>query len=260
VSPAAAGAPLRPYYVCGVQVSPLSPSAAADEITQRAKNNVVTEVHLCNAFTLSLVDGDARLRHALGTAHLNFPDGAPVAWMGRRHGVVGPVRGPQLVRDVARLSAPHGIAHYFFGGAPGIAQQLADVLIHDYPGICVVGVESPPFGDQSVNELRAAGLRMADAGAAIVWVGLGTPRQDYVVPHLAQHSRAVVVPVGAAFDFLTSRVAEAPAFLHGTGLEWIHRLSHEPRRLWRRYLLGNPRFLRSAIAHSVRPDASARQG
>lgn len=241
------------YDVCGVPIAALTPRAAAEGVVEAAAARERLEVHLCNAYTLSLVDRDERLAAALQRAHLNLPDGTPVAWIGRKHGCTAPVRGPALVREVAALGAPLGIAHYFYGGAAGVAQALGERLSADVPGLVVAGAESPPFGEPTPDALDEAAARMTAAGSSVVWVGLGTPRQDYVVPLLADRLEAVVVPVGAAFDFLTGRVKEAPAVLHGSSLEWVHRLASDPRRLWRRYAVGNPRFLLSALRHMRAP-------
>jgi N-acetylglucosaminyldiphosphoundecaprenol N-acetyl-beta-D-mannosaminyltransferase len=110
----------------------------------------------------------------------------------------------------------------------------------------------PPFRDLEPVEVRDLARRIERTSAQIVWIGLGTPRQDYLVPQLAAHLNVPVVPVGAAFDFWAGRIREAPRFLRSSGFEWMHRLASEPRRLWRRYLLGNPRFLFSATRHWFR--------
>ncbi|WP_425474863.1 WecB/TagA/CpsF family glycosyltransferase [Nocardioides cheoyonin] len=209
------------------------------------------EVHLCNAYTLSLVDGDDELRASLQRAHLNLPDGTPVAWLGRSAGTTGPVRGPGLVGDVAKLGVPAGLRHYYFGGKEGVAARMAERLAEHAPGLQVAGTECPPFHALTDEDLDEVADRIRRSNATIVWVGLGTPRQDYVVPRLAQRLNMPIIPVGAAFDFWSGDVAEAPKWLHGTGLEWIHRLLSEPRRLARRYLFGNPRFLSSAARHWI---------
>jgi N-acetylglucosaminyldiphosphoundecaprenol N-acetyl-beta-D-mannosaminyltransferase len=206
-------------------------------------------VHLCNAYTLSLVDRDAALRQALTCSDLNLADGTPVAWFGRRHGMRSPVRGPGLVGDVAQLGTEFGIRHYFYGAGPGVAAQMAERLSNYAPGLDVAGTESPPMRVPDDYELDALAGRLHETQAHLVWIGLGTPKQDYLVPRIAARVPIVAIPVGAAFDFWAGRVYEAPAWLHGTGLEWMHRLASEPRRLWKRYLVGNPRFLISAIRH-----------
>lgn len=241
------------YPVCSIPIAALSPVEAADAIVNAARLGSSFEVHLCNAYTLSLVDTDQELRSALERADLNLPDGTPVARIGRRHGLTGPVRGPALVGDVARRGIPHSLKHYLFGGAESVAEEMALRLADHAPGLRLVGLETPPFRDLTDDDLDEAARRINASGADIVWVGLGTPKQDYLVPRLAARVAAAVVPVGAAFDFWAGTVDEAPPWLHGSGLEWMHRLTSEPRRLWRRYLIGNPRFLLSAARHHLSP-------
>lgn len=240
------------YNVCGTRIAAMRPSEAAELLVRAAQSSQPFQVHLCNAYTLSLVDDDLDLRAALDESDLNLPDGTPVAWFGRRSGTRGPVRGPGLVGDVALLGVAAGVRHYFYGGKDGVARATAEGLRRHAPGIQIAGVESPPFTaltDEDLDELEG---RVTASGANILWVGLGTPRQDYVIPRLAKRVSMPIVPVGAAFDFWAGTVEEAPQWLHGSGLEWVHRLTREPRRLWKRYLLGNPRFVASAMKHRLR--------
>ena len=251
----AGGAWLHPltYDVCGVPIAAITREGAAATIVAAALAGASYAVHLCNAYTLSLAGVDPSLTQALLEADLNLPDGTPVAWLGRRFGTEGPVRGPSLVGDVARVGLESGVRHYFYGGAPGVAELVATRLRAHAPGLAVVGVETPPYRDLNELELDLLASRIEESGATLVWVGIGTPRQDYLVPRLAMRVAAVVVPIGAAFDFWSGRVPEAPAILHGSGAEWAYRFSREPRRLWRRYLVGNPRFLLSVAKHQWQP-------
>lgn len=237
------------YRVCGVPIAALDTERAAQLVLRHAAERSPLEVHLCNAYTLSLVDQDSHLRAALLRADLNLPDGTPVAWLGRGRGVNKPVRGPALLRAVARAGVESGLRHYFYGGVAGLAEELGVKLRTLEAGLAVAGAESPPFGDLLHSDIEAAAARIVGSEASLVWVGLGTPRQDYVVPLLSERVSIPVVPVGAAFDFLTGRVQEAPGMLHGSGLEWVYRLATEPQRLGRRYLFGNPRFVASAVRH-----------
>jgi N-acetylglucosaminyldiphosphoundecaprenol N-acetyl-beta-D-mannosaminyltransferase len=248
VSAPAAVSGLRRYDVCSVPIADLDSTAAAELIVGHAVTRTSCQVHLCNAYTLSLVDRDRLLRDALHAADLNLPDGTPVAWMGRGTTQGGPVRGPGLVGAVA--TAGLGVArHYLWGGKDGVADGMAEGLQAAVPGVEIVGTETPPFRTITDEDLFDLATRVRASGANILWVGLGTPRQDYVVHRLAPLLDMPIVPVGAAFDFWSGAVAEAPEFLHGSGFEWMYRLSREPRRLWRRYLIGNPQFLLSAWRH-----------
>jgi N-acetylglucosaminyldiphosphoundecaprenol N-acetyl-beta-D-mannosaminyltransferase len=233
-----------------VPIAALTPQAAAETVVRHALSGGPFQVHLCNAYTLSLVDSDAALRSSLQTADANLPDGAPVAWLGRVVGTTLSVRGPGLVGDVARLGVDLKLRHFIYGGAPGVARKMAERLCAHAPGVDIVGIESPPYRELDADELDQLAARINATGAQVVWVGLGTPRQDYLVPKLAVRVPATIVPVGAAFDFWAGTVQEAPRALHGSGLEWMYRFYKEPRRLWRRYLIGNPRFVASAVRHA----------
>jgi N-acetylglucosaminyldiphosphoundecaprenol N-acetyl-beta-D-mannosaminyltransferase len=244
-------APAELYAVCGVPIAAMGTSEAAERVLAAAISGETCQVHLCNAYTLSLVDGDPELARALLAADLNLPDGAPVAWLGRSAGVQGPVRGADLVREIVQRGQD-GVTHYLYGGKEGVAEQMAEALRREVPGLRVVGTECPPFRPIDADEVRRLADRVRSSGAGVVWIGLGTPRQDYLVHQLAPLVDAALVPVGAAFDFWSGNVREAPRFLRGSGLEWVFRLASEPRRLWRRYLVGNPRFVLSAWRHRRR--------
>lgn len=241
------------YSVCGVSIAALRPLDAAGLIVDLASAHVSWQVHLCNAYTISLLGKDRRLTNVLHRADMNLPDGAPVAWLGRSVGTAGPVRGPDLCGDVVRLGVTKQLRHYYYGGAEGVALSMVDRLSAYAPGMSVAGIETPPFRDLDEVELRELAGRITSTGAHVVWVGLGTPRQDHLVYRLAPLVEAVIVPVGAAFNFWAGTVSEAPKLLRGSGFEWVYRLAKEPGRLWRRYLIGNPRFL-LMLASSWRRD------
>jgi N-acetylglucosaminyldiphosphoundecaprenol N-acetyl-beta-D-mannosaminyltransferase len=243
--------PITTYDVCRIPIAATTVRDAVATIIRAAQAQRPYKVHLCNAYTLSLVARDAKLHSALTNADLNLPDGTPVAWCGRSYGVRGPVRGPSLVTDVTKNGVGQRLRHYLYGGAPGIAERMADRLTAVAPGVEFAGVETPPYHDLSTEELRSLADRITISRSSIVGIGLGTPRQDYLVHSLGNLVNCPVVPVGAAFDFLSGSMCEAPKFLHGTGLEWLYRLRAEPRRLWKRYLLGNPRFVWQTIVCQI---------
>jgi N-acetylglucosaminyldiphosphoundecaprenol N-acetyl-beta-D-mannosaminyltransferase len=246
--PEIADPPAATYAVCSVPITVLDASGAAVRIVRDAVEGRSCQVHLCNAYTLSLVDRDDQLRTALTHADLNLADGVPVAMMGRRQGMQGPVRGSELVGKVATMGSSD-VRHYLYGGKDGVAEKMAVQLRRQVPGLEVVGTETPPFTPITDEHLDGVVRRVRDSGANLLWIGLGTPRQDYLVHRLADRLAMPIIPVGAAFDFWSGAVREAPRFVQGTGLEWLYRLAAEPRRLWRRYLIGNPRFLFSAWRH-----------
>ena len=148
----------------------------------------------------------------------------------------------QRERGVAR-----GTRHYLYGSTEEVLSSLVSEIQRIAPGALIVGAESPPFRDLSDAELREVIVRIEAADVDVVWVGLGTPKQDYEVERMAAASATTFVAIGAAFDFIAGNKKRAPQWMQKSGLEWVFRLVSEPRRLWKRYLLGNARFLAAAV-------------
>ena len=145
--------------------------------------------------------------------------------------------------------------HFLLGSTTPVLADLSAELLRRYPESRIVGTESPPFRKLSPEEKAQQQQRIRASGAQIIWVGLGTPKQDWAAQELAANVPAVVVAVGAAFDFIAGHTKRAPTWMQASGLEWLYRLRSEPRRLWRRYLLGNVAFL-LAVARSRRADST----
>jgi N-acetylglucosaminyldiphosphoundecaprenol N-acetyl-beta-D-mannosaminyltransferase len=154
------------------------------------------------------------------------------------------VYGPDLMLEICRLSIGSGISHFFYGGAPGVAERLAGRLSVRFPGLRVAGWHCPPFRELTSIELEEVVARVNGVSPDVVWVGLGTPRQERWATAVRSRLRAkVLATVGAAFDFHSGRLRQAPPLLRRAGLEWAYRLAQEPSRLWRRYLRNNPLFV-----------------
>lgn len=241
----------------GVPITAGAREAAADELIRRATtpNERGVDVHLCNAYTLALADKDSRFRAMLVEASLNFPDGKAVVWANQlRHrgrGLPGNrVYGPDLFLDVFERGQGLGLRHYLLGSTPEVLAALVDNLRARFPAASIVGTESPPFRALSDAEQAEQRARIAASGAQIVWVGLGTPKQDWEAARLAAELPLVFVAVGAAFDFVAGTKRQAPRWMQEHGLEWLFRLASEPGRLWKRYLFGNVRFVVAAIRRS----------
>lgn len=205
-------------------------------------------VFVCAADMNSVMQAqrDPAHRRALQAADLVLPDGAPLAWVSRSRGrkTASRVSGPDLMLELCGRGVSEGWRHYFYGGAPGVADSLAASLQNRFPGLRVTGTEAPPFRALTMDEQQAALHRINAAGPNIVWVGLGCPKQElWMHAHAAALPGTVVIGVGAAFDFHSGRLARAPQWMRKNGLEWLHRLASEPRRLWRRYLVLGPQFL-----------------
>jgi N-acetylglucosaminyldiphosphoundecaprenol N-acetyl-beta-D-mannosaminyltransferase len=189
--------------------------------------------------------GDESFRQILNAAFLCTPDGMPMVWMGRLRGheAMRRVYGPDLMLEVCAWSETSGCRHFFYGGAPGIAEQLRDRLTKRFPRLQVAGCYTPPF--RPLNPAEEAQLQETVRAARpdVFWVGLSTPKQErFMAAFLPKLEVTLMVGVGAAFDFHADRVSQAPRWMQQSGLEWFYRLCQEPRRLAKRYLKNNPRF------------------
>lgn len=234
--------------VLGQRVDPVSKTRAAEAVVERGLTaEPGAYVCLTNVHTTVESQRSAALRTVVDDAFLSVPDGMPLAWILRRRGYVETekVTGIEFIPLVAAAGLERGLRHFFYGGKPGVAVQAGLRLENLIPGTQVVGAASPPFaeaqGGWPVKELEKELLR---THPHVLWVGLGAPKQELWMAQMAERlSVPVMVGVGAAFDYLAGAKPAAPALLRHVGLEWLFRLAAEPRRLWRRYLVGNTTFL-----------------
>jgi len=247
------------FRSCGVTIAAIGQTEAAHALAS-SRYGVPRAVHLCNAYTLSLALRNPRYRQVLEAGDLNIADGHYVARVGRRRGHhITDVRGPQLMLDTIAAGIDSGLKHYLYGSSPSTVRKLAANLRTSYPGICIVGVESPPFGDLTGRQAADLQRRVATAEPDIVWVGLGTPRQDRFTAQYRDRLNTTLVPVGAAFDFHAGTKPTAPTWMQRAGLEWAFRLATEPRRLWRRYLIGSSRFVYGTLTDRRREALDRRE-
>jgi N-acetylglucosaminyldiphosphoundecaprenol N-acetyl-beta-D-mannosaminyltransferase len=182
----------------------------------------------------------------LNAADLIVPDGMPLVWLGRARGfdIRRRVYGPELMLEFCAQTAVKGYRHFFYGGAPGVAEQLAQSLRARFPQLCVAGAYSPPFRNLTLAEDREIAKRIRAAAPDVLWVGLSTPKQEHWMhTHRDRVGVPVLVGVGAAFDIHAGIKKQAPRWMRESGLEWLFRLAQEPRRLWRRYLLFGSEFV-----------------
>jgi N-acetylglucosaminyldiphosphoundecaprenol N-acetyl-beta-D-mannosaminyltransferase len=204
-------------------------------------------VCVCNVHTVMASSEDPELRKALLASSFNVPDGQPLVWAinSLGHSLGDRVYGPDLMAQACAQAAIRGHRFYLYGGRnQGALVQLALNLRQRYPGVRIVGGYSPPHRPLTQEEQSAVVDEINRARADVVWVGIGVPKQEKWMAVMRPRLDApVLVGVGAAFDFHAGLVPQAPGWLQEAGLEWAYRLAHEPRRLWRRYLRYNPRFV-----------------
>ena len=206
---------------------------------------------LCGVHGIITAQHRAPLMQAMGGAWRNFPDGAPVAWLLRRIGHRGArrVAGPDLMPCVIDAGQSVGLRHLLFGSTPAVLSDLQRRLLERFPEANIVGAISPPFRLLSDEEEQAITAEIRAANPHIVWVGLGLPKQDeWMWRNRDAYAPAIAMGVGAAFDFLSGSKPRAPMWMQHLGLEWLHRVSHEPRRLAARYLTTNSEFICRAVA------------
>jgi N-acetylglucosaminyldiphosphoundecaprenol N-acetyl-beta-D-mannosaminyltransferase len=209
----------------------------------------VTDMH-----SLMQAQHVASFKKILQDADLVVPDGFPLVWLGRRKGFAlrRRVYGPELMERFCEETAAEGYRHFFYGGAPGVAEDLAARLTARFPGLQIAGVYCPPFRPLTQEEDEATVAMLNRSLADIVWVGLGAPKQErWMYDHSCRLAAPVLVGVGAAFDFFTGRIPQAPLWMREHGLEWLFRLSREPSRLWRRYLVYGTQFITLVLLEAL---------
>lgn len=213
--------------------------------------------YVCAVDAHSVVEAlrDPAHKRILNDAFLTVADGMPLVWLGRLRGsrAIDRVYGPDLLLEICRLSTRRGWRHFFYGGTPGIAERLTARLRERFPGLEVVGTYAPPFRSLTSAEEAELIERVEQAHPDVFWVGLGSPKQErFMAEHCGRLRCRLMVGVGAAFDFHSGAVREAPRWMHRTGLQWTHRLMQEPGRLGRRYLTSVPVFLWNAALELTR--------
>lgn len=235
--------------VLDVPVDAISFEQAQNRILAWGRAHESRYVVLANVHVVVMASREASFGQIVAAADMAAPDGAPVAWMQRKLGAVAQTRvsGPDLMWSLMGCCAKEGMAVYFYGSTPQTLMALQQRASAAFPGLQIVGAESPPFRALTEAEDAEAVTRINASGAGLVFVGLGCPKQEKWMLEHRGRIHAVMLGVGAAFDFHAGTVSRAPQWMREHGLEWLHRLASEPRRLWRRYLVTNTLFVFSAV-------------
>ena len=232
------------YRVLGIPISATSLDAASCLIHQWGQDNQSRFIFIRDVHGVMQAQDHDELRTLHDQAAMVTPDGMPLVWLGKLAGKsVSRTCGPDLMARVLEDSGATGLKHYFYGGKPGVAEALKTHFTARVPGLQVVGVGTPPFRPLSPEELKAEADAMNASDAQVIWIGISTPKQEFLMRDLAPLVSATLIGVGAAFDFHTGAVSRSPRWMRPLGLEWLWRLASEPRRLWRRYLVMAPRFV-----------------
>lgn len=238
---------LATQVVLGVELAVTDYERTMDWIDARAGTRDRGYVCVAATHTVVACQDDYELASAVAGASLVVPDGQPVVWAMNAFGagLRGRVYGPELMARHMARSTTTGARHYLYGGRnEGALVQLTLNLRRRFDGVKIVGGQSPPFRALTEPELDAIAAEINAAAPDVVWVGIGVPKQEKWMAAMRERLDApVLIGVGAAFDFHAGLIPQAPRWMQKAGLEWLFRLAQEPRRLWRRYLTYNPRFV-----------------
>lgn len=234
------------FDVLGVKIFETNLDQACHFIEERISKK--ESAYICIAPVATVVDcqKDPDYLNVINQSAMTTPDGMPIVWLGRWKGYKNVERtyGPDLLKHFCALSEKKGYRHYFYGGTEETIALLKDKLKTKFPDLNIVGMYSPPF--KKTHALEDPGI-IAEINALkpdVLWIGLGSPKQDFWMhQHKDKLKVGVMIGVGAAFDFMAGTKKQAPRWMQKSGLEWFFRLCSEPRRLWRRYLIGNSQFI-----------------
>lgn len=232
--------------VLGVGVSAVNLPIAVRTIDQWIEARTPNYVCVTGVHGVMECQGNPSLREIHNRAGLVTPDGMPLVWLSKLKGQpqVERVYGPDLMLAFCQQSVDKGYRHFLYGSSDAVLAQLKRNLEVRAPGIQIVGSYSPPFRALTAEEDQGVVDRINDTSPDVVWVGLSTPKQElWMADHVGRVTAPVLLGVGAAFDFHAGNKRQAPHWMQRSGLEWFFRLVTEPRRLWKRYLYNNPRFI-----------------
>lgn len=254
MSPSELPAPIR---IGRAPVHPITFPAAVRAVLDRATvgaepGYVVTP----NAHHVVLLRDSPELRDAYAGAWLSVADGMPLVWASHLLGTPVPekVSGSDLLPAICKAAAGIGTRVFFLGGRPGAAARAAEVLTERYPGLQVVGTDCPPLGfERDAGETERVHDAIRAAAPGVLFVGLGAPKQElWMRANCSRLGVPVSIGIGGSFDFVAGYTRRAPRWMRRNGLEWLHRVASEPRRLGRRYAVTNPQFVAIVLGQALR--------
>ena len=231
--------------ILGTRIDPTSYCEATEVIAEWAAHNL--SKYVCVATVSQVMEGHdmPAFQAVMNEADLVTPDGMPLVWGLRLLGCKGATRvyGPDLAPIILARAAADDLPVGFYGGSQQVLDQFVQVMTGRFAALQIVYTYSPPFRALTPDEDRRIVQEINRSGARILFVAIGNPAQELWMAAHRPQVKAVMIGVGAAFDFLTGAKRQAPRWMMGLGLEWLFRLATEPRRLWKRYLKHNPRFV-----------------
>lgn len=240
------GEKINKFIILGVKISAIDMNDALSLVEEAISKRQKKYICVCPVSTIMECKRDKRVLTSVNCADLATPDGMAVVWIGRMlgHKNIKRVYGPELMQAICGVSAKNGYKNYLYGSSSDVLAKLRGELDKQYSGIIISGSFSPPFRQLTQEEDEGIVEDINRSNPDIVWVGLGSPKQDlWMYEHRDRINASVMIGVGAAFDFLSGVKPQAPRWMRDNGLEWLFRLITEPKRLWHRYLVDYPYFL-----------------
>lgn len=236
----------KKFNILGVDISAIDMNDARTFIENSVDGRVKSYISVSPVSTIMGCYKNEIVRNAVNSASLVTPDGMPVVWIGKikGHKNIRRVYGPDLMLEICEISAARGYRNYFYGCVPQVLDKLEKKLKNIFPNLIIAGMYSPPFRQLTKEEDDEIVNSINSVKADIVWVGLGSPKQDlWMYEHRDKINAYIMIGVGAAFDFIAGTKPQAPKWIRNNGFEWLFRLCVEPRRLWRRYLIESSLFV-----------------
>ncbi len=245
---------LNKFYILGTGISAIDMNDACSVAVEAISNRQKKYICVCPVSTVMECKRNEKVLKSVNSADLATPDGMAVVWIGRILGYknIRRVYGPELMQNICDISVKKGYRNYFYGSSQDTLNKLQVGLSSKYPGLIINGSFSPPFRKLTEEEDSKIVEEINRSNSDIVWVGLGSPKQDlWMYEHREIINAPVMIGVGAAFDFMAGTKPQAPSWVRNNGFEWLFRLVTEPKRLWRRYLVDCPLFIVYILSDSI---------
>ena len=228
------------FQFMGIYIDSLNANELVDQVFKSIENRKPVQIVGVNVDQIVRVNQNEKSLNIFKNSHLIFIDGKPIEIMCKLLGHPAKrITGPDLMEKICKEGAKYGYKIFLLGAGPGVAMKCGTILMKKYPGIKVVGSYSPPFGfENDKDEINRINNMLKDSKADMLFVGMGSPKQDiFIYENMSEYQIPVSFSMGAALDFIAGNIERAPRWMINCGLEWVHRISQNPKRLWKRYLV-----------------------
>jgi N-acetylglucosaminyldiphosphoundecaprenol N-acetyl-beta-D-mannosaminyltransferase len=249
--------------VLGIRVDPLNMETAIASISDYIRSFRKGYVCLIGVHGIAEAQNNLGLARMFADATLMVPDGMPTVWIGQLQGFrqMERVAGPDLMVEVFGRPEFAHCRHFLYGGKEGVAEQLKDALLRRFPWVHIVGTFTPPFRELTIDEEQSLASQLEALGTDMLWVGISTPKQERFMSRMMLYLNSTLMfGVGAAFDYHTGRIKDSPRWMKRAGLQWLHRLIQDPRRLFWRYVRSNSLFLWRLLLEGLNRNTSKTKG